>query len=248
MTITRLSEEDVRRFADSPEIDMDLQIGKVENEQEDEQYVIVASGRIGIVYDEALSAEMDRHWEYIGAPARIAPDEHATRIEEWKNSLPLGKPLRPINPSEVFRALGFIHLGPRFPLPPLWPRPAYIYGHLPFHGRCSGTDSYYRYEQFPTSVRIDQRNQRITKSDTYAIPLSERDFTPTGLSAVARLALPLLLPACWRWELQPVQNTRMYYGACVPLYGQSGGAVEVCFPDPFKNSNAIPNPTVLAIL
>ena len=110
------------------------------------------------------------------------------------------------------------------------------------------SDVFFRYEAFPTSLRIDQVNQKVTKPDTYATPFSERDFTPTGLSAVGRFALPSLDPHRWRWELQPVANTHVYYGASVPLYGQSGGAVEVMFPDPFDNTIPIPNPAVLDIL
>jgi hypothetical protein len=72
-------------------------------------------------------------------------------------------------------------------------------------------------------------------------------FTPTGLSAVGRFALPLLFPACWRYELTLPLGTRLFYGASVPLYGQSGGTVEVMFPDLFTNVGPIPPPTVLPI-
>jgi hypothetical protein len=113
---------------------------------------------------------------------------------------------------------------------------------------CGGKDVYYRYEQFSTSVRIDRMAHAVIRTDTYAAPASEKRFTPTGLSAVGRFALPSLLPACWRYELTPTPGTRIFYGASVPLYGQSGGAVEVMFPDPFQNNGAIPPPTVLPIL
>ena len=56
---------------------------------------------------------------------------------------------------------------------------------------------------------------------------------------MARYALPQLLPACWRYELRPPGNTAVHYGASVPLFGQSGGGVEVSFPSTFKNSGPI---------
>ena len=40
----------------------------------------------------------------------------------------------------------------------------------------------------------------------------------------------------------------MKYGASVPLYGQSGGGVEVMFPKGTKNRGPIANPVVLPIL
>jgi hypothetical protein len=163
---------------------------------------------------------------------------------DWVAQLPKAPPLNPVPQNQALAAL--IHLGPRGVLPAVLPRPAYVHGHLPFHGRCSGTDTCYRYEQFPTSKRIDLQNRTVAK-DTFAAPESEQPFTPTGLSAVGRFALPLVLPACWQYQLTPAQGTRIFYGASVPLYGQSGGAVEVMFPD-LTNLGAAPTRNVLPIL
>jgi hypothetical protein len=69
----------------------------------------------------------------------------------------------------------------------------------------------------------------------YGFPASELNFVPTGFAAVGRYALPDLPPACRRCEI----------GACLPLYGQAGGGVEVMFPKRFKNAVTIWPPTVL---
>jgi hypothetical protein len=56
-------------------------------------------------------------------------------------------------------------------------------------------------------------------------PASEAPFALTGFTVVARFALPNLMPACFRYELQPDAGTPVECGAAVPLYGLSGGGV-----------------------
>ncbi len=135
-------------------------------------------------------------------------------------------------------------VGP-FPSPP---QPSsWVYGHLPFAGLTAADDIFYRWEPFPVSKRIDQKKKTIAPG-TFTAPLSEVPFMPTGFSAVARLALPGLLPACFRWELRPAPKTKSRCGASVPMYGQSGGGVEVVFPTGFKNTGPISNPVILPAL
>jgi hypothetical protein len=134
-------------------------------------------------------------------------------------------------------------LGP-LPAPPA--RPASIYGHLPFGTTTASDTVIYRWEAFPTSRRITRTTGGGTiAADTYAAPASEMPFAPTGFSAVARFALPNLLPACFRWELQPLANTPIECGAAVPLYGQSGGGVEVKFPSSTTNRCPIADAVLL---
>ncbi len=128
------------------------------------------------------------------------------------------------------------------------PQPgAWTYGHLPFAGTTGANEVYYRWEPWPISRRINQ-SKRTILSGTFTAPMSEVPFMPTGFSAVARLALPQLLPACYRWEVRPPANTPMRCGASVPMFGQSGGGVEVAFPGGFKNVGPIANPVVLPAL
>ena len=90
-------------------------------------------------------------------------------------------------------------------------------------------------------------NSKVFQKDTFASPKLDASFINSGLGAVARYALPSLLPACWRYQLTPASGTTVYYGACVPQFGQSGGGVEVMFPTVFPNHGPIPKPTVLPI-
>src|SRR2546430_12451648 len=84
--------------------------------------------------------------------------------------------------------MGFI-LNPIGYLPPTLPRPAYIYGHLPFDGVTQATDVFYRCEHWLTSRRVLLRTGEIL-AGTYGFPESELDFVPTGFAAVGRYALP----------------------------------------------------------
>jgi hypothetical protein len=209
---------------------------------------VIPSGRIAIAFDDHLERELAAFREYFLDDGMDDQEMYGARTESWAGSLPTTPTLDFVPPQAAWQMLAFVPLGPRFPLPGVPYRPSYTHGHLPFHGTCGGNEKYYRYEQFPTSKRIDMKTASVIAKDTYGVPTSEVRFTPTGLSAVGRFALPLLLPACWRYELTPPLKTRLFYGASVPLYGQSGGAVEVMFPDPFKNVGPIPPALVLPIL
>jgi hypothetical protein len=242
MAIFRLSPDLVKEFAFKPEVGMSTQVGTVVD-----RIFIVASGRLAIQYDDNLQGELESFEWLVARSHGERPNIASVQMDSWLGSLTRIDTLNPMDVKDAYQMLAFIPLGPRY-VPPPPKRPMYIYGHLPFHGICDGSDVFYRYEQFSTSLRVDVTANQVTKPDTYAAPASERDFIPTGLSAVARCALPLLLPACWRYELTPAKGTRMYYGASVPLYGQSGGAVEVMFPRPFANAVQIPKPVVLPIL
>lgn len=89
---------------------------------------------------------------------------------------------------------------------------------------------------------------RTVLAGTFAFPASELPLVPSGFAAVGRYALPDLPPACTRYELHPPTNTLVDCGASVPLYGQSGGGVEVCFQHGFTNDGAIANPVLLPVM
>jgi hypothetical protein len=245
MTIYRLTSEQVDQFANEPEVVMGVHIGI----EADGTFVVVEGSRIAVRYSDDLEIQLNIFQEIVGVgrSAGHSLEEYGHRLEAWVANLPPCPPIRSMQTSAAWAVLPFVHLGPRGALAPPPHRPSYVYGHLPFKGLCGGKDIFYRYEQFPKSLRIDIANNKIIKPETYAAPASEMPFTPTGLSAVGRFALPSLLPACWRYEITPASGTWMYYGASVPLYGQSGGAVEVMFPKPFDNKGRIPSPTILPI-
>jgi len=152
--------------------------------------------------------------------------------------------VRYVSPTDPF-VMGFI-LNPPGYLPPAPPRPGYIYGHLPFSGVTQSGDVFYRCEHWATSrrVRVWSTTNDIL-AGTYGFPKSELNFVPTGFAAVGRYALPDLPPACRRYEITPPAGYTLQCGACVPLYGQAGGGVEVMFPTTFTNAVSLPSPAVL---
>ncbi len=246
MTMWRISPKEQLLFAAKPEVAMDTQIGIIGGKE-----VAIIGCRLAIAFDQKLENDLMHRREIMGINTfKMQAEEYEFNLLQWFNSLDIAPVISLVEDREEARIImGMIRHGSRPGAVTSTPaRPTHIYGHLPHQARCDGSDVFYRYEAFPTSLRIDQVNQKVTKPDTYAAPFSEKDFTPTGLSAVGRFALPSLDPHRWRWELQPVAHTLVYYGASVPLYGQAGGAVEVMLPDPFDNLVPIPNPTVLDIL
>jgi hypothetical protein len=224
---------------------MDIQFGiNASNE-----YVLIVSGRLALTIDDELVPQMNRYQNLVTAGDRPTLREQTLReqMDEWISGLPESGPIRPIPFDEALTVRGFIHLGPIGPLTaPVFPDPDTVYGHLPLHGLCSGKEVFYRYEHYPTSIRINQINGKVVPK-TYATPMSELPLVPTGLAAVARYALKSLLPARWRYELRPGIGIPIRYGASVPMHGQSGGGVEVMFPKPFDNVGPIANPVVLPI-
>lgn len=234
----KLSMENRRRMADAPEVAMDIQIG-----QRAADFVLIIGGRITVRIDQGIVPQLARLAEMM---PRDKPESY-DGIEKWTEELPEAPFIEPVATDQALGILGFLHLGPIAPLPSPPPWPGSVYGHLPFHGICSGSEVFYRYEHYPNSLRIDKTTGDI-KPDTFAAPALELDYVNSGLGAVARYALPSLLPACWRHELHPPKGTAMHYGASVPLFGQSGGGVEVMFPYNFKNAVVpVPAPYVLPI-
>jgi hypothetical protein len=242
MTITRLSDDDQTEMAKHPELAMGIQVA-----ERQDGYVVVVNDRVVIKYGPEIVGELDnlnKRFAELSRSRKLGDTQDL--IVDWINGLNLSKPVKPVQRDVAFSFLGFIHLGPIVPLPPAPPAPPAsppppappaIYGHLPFHGIASGNDRFYRYECYPTSRRIVGKT---VAGGTFAVPELDAHFINSGLGAVARYALPSLLPACWKHELIPPSSTLVHYGASVPLYGQSGGGVEVFFPNGFTAAANIP--------
>lgn len=242
MSIAKLTPEDSEKMDALPEVAMNIQIART-----DDEYAIIVAGRIAIKYDEAIISELARLNELMRSPER-GLENYSQNLEHWTSGLQPSGRLTPVTVEEALSVLGFIHLGPRFPFRPVPSLPTVVYGHLPFHGISSGTDVYYRYEPYPTSRRIDRLQGKVILANTFASPELDAAYVNSGLGVVARYALPQLLPARWKYRLKPPVGTLVHYGASVPLYGQSGGGVEVSFPKPFANSGPIPRPHILPIM
>jgi hypothetical protein len=248
MLLLRLREADQREFGRVTEVAMDFHLAQSPREE----FYLVIGGRVCIILNESTFVEPDE--QFFGQPwlSRSMPSqERVTAFENWLGRLDDAPNLGAASPAQAWRSFwnAFSPVTPHIPLPPPPARPSSIYGHLPFSTTTYPETIIYRWEAFPTSRRIDRTpNPPIIAADTYAAPASEAPFALTGFAAVARFALPNLLPACFRWELQPVAGTKLECGASVPLYGQSGGGVELKFTTLTKNRCPIADPIVLPAL
>ena len=250
MRLFRVTNPDI--FDGTREEAMDVHFAAAANSDGGPLYVVVG-GRVAIDVSDGVPIDsyLDRSW----LKSDIPFETRESLFGEWLRELP---PLRlePKSSDQFIRRVMIWHeanregppvfayiVGPFLPLPPPPLPPSSIYGHLPFGAMTANDSVIYRWEAFPTSRRIDRTAMTIAR-DTYAAPSSEIPFAPTGFGAVARFALPSLLPACFRWELQPVP-TLIECGASVPLHGQSGGGVEVRFPKLTTNRCPFANPVLL---
>lgn len=260
MKLYRLPKRSRTEFSEAPETRMGIQAVWLEGSPG----IVIASQILAVLRDEffqpgrAQGTDRDRDpfgdFFYYHRAARVRESlvsgrSLETQFEDWLASLPEApEGSLPVNPvtsaSSAAQILAYFTLGPIAALHSPPARPPYVYGHLPFQGVCTEGDVFYRFESSPTGWRIDQKAGMVA-GGTFGCPPSELPLIPTGLAAVARYALPSVLPARWRYEIRPEPGTRFFYGASVPLYGQSGGGVEVMFPDAFQNVGPIANPVVM---
>lgn len=249
MQLFRISQDDQAWLSANPETAMGLQVvGGARDTYED--WVLAFGGRVGAFARELLPGGREREpLDYL-RESWLSPRAHHLEksqqvlFDEWLGRL--GEIERPLRRDRIVSFMEFklFPIGP-FPRPP---QPDHwTYGHLPFICSTGPNDVYYRWEPWPTSNRIDQAAGVIAPG-TFTAPMSEIPFMPTGFSAVARLALPGLLPACFRWEVRPPPETLARCGASVPMFGQSGGGVEVAFQAGFHNIGPIANPVMLSAL
>jgi hypothetical protein len=242
MPILRVLEEASNELAQIPEAAMGLQVAQI-----GDSAVLVIGGQIAILPDAGLSEQFQDLFERTWMRDVERLEAQISDFNDWRDSLLPTENLTWSTQQPLKAILGLILHRPIGPLPLPPPPPAYVYGHLQFRATTQANDTFYRYEPFPTSRRINQAAKTIA-ANTFAAPESEMRLTPSGFSAVARFALPSLFPARWRWELKPDAGTKLQCGASVPLYGQSGGGVEVMFVASTKTRASIPNPFVLNAL
>jgi hypothetical protein len=192
--------------------------------------------------DQRAFAQLDEMRQYQWFQPTFDRKKQEHEFLAWHHELPEAPDIELVSP-EIGRAVApYLARGVSPPAPPS-PAP---YGHLPFTVNTGSQDVFYRWEPYPVSRRVRQASRSVLPN-TYAAPQSETPYVPTGFSAVARYALPSLFPACWRWEIQP-KPTTIRCGASVPMYGQSGGGVEVMFPAGCTNRGPIANPVVIPAL
>jgi hypothetical protein len=226
---------------------MDFHLGRSNNNA----FYLVVGCRVGILLNESTFADSQSGYlKESWLSPDIAADQREVAFGKWLSSLPEAPLLKTATPAQAWQQF-WSAMSPVTPvgtLPPPPPKPS-IYGHLPFKATTLPQTVIYRWEAYPKSMRIDIKATPPTiAQDTYAAPASEAPFALTGFAAVARFALPNLMPACFRYELQPDSGTPIECGAAVPLYGQSGGGVEVKFTIKTNNRGLIAAPVILAAL
>ena len=244
MQFFRISSEESDWLTEQPETAMGYQLVGDEFASPN-SLTIVLGGQVAIIHQDLLDTGhvpvnlLQERWLLTGSLAA-----RKRGFQTWFDALqPLPYPVKGL---KVFPATA-LTFGSRTSALTA-PQPAALtYGHLPFIGVTGSAEVYYRWEPWPNSRRIT-RNPNLVAAGTFAAPESERVFMPTGFSVVARLALPGLLPACFRWELQPPANTDVHCGAGVPMFGQSGGGVEVEFTKGFQNTGPFANPIAIPAL
>lgn len=267
MTIFRLSEAQEAEFAKRPEVFSGVQLGVFRSEFP----CLVVGGLVGILFDERVWDELNGFYESTWDGWKRFPSEATIeqRYKAWLDRLERFGDISPTPSSrlEIMRIVSeYTYDNPppntdnndrpappdRIDLRPLKPeeRPQELskqYGHLPFRTTTRADEVFYRWESWPKSLRISQEKRTIAPQ-TCAAPQSEVQFCPTGFGAVGRFALPSFFPHVFRYEIQPDQNTVIYCGASVPMFGQAGGGVEVYFVNGATNRGPIANPVVLPSL
>lgn len=265
MTIYRLDGTQQKDFAKCLEAFAGGQLGVLRHNG-DPKHCLVLSGRIAIVFDSQLDAEllhfMSKTWR-VPPESPLSSPTMIQRYEDWIADRPLAQELYPLNAtrndiSQIF----FVSTLPPNVSPPTLPPPPpsrpsvapgapggrgtlpSTVGHLPFNTTSEDREVFYRWEAFPSSRRVHQSTGQVAPW-TFASPSAEVPYVATGFAAVARAALPSLFPAVFRWELQPDVGTSLLCGAVVPMHGQAGGGVEVCFYAGANNRGPIANQVII---
>lgn len=269
MGLFRLEEFQCIEFASKPEILSGVQVGYIHNDNY-WGFCLVVGGAVAAVFDKTLPSELrtfwDKTWNIIRSnkfpapikgrfrPSAFPPREDfiVALYKDWMLKLPKVGSLIHVPATSAQISLSMLSTGTPVPPPPptrpstlptLHPATSTVYGHLPFATVTQATETFYRFESWPTSRRIDTKTNSYLP-DTYANPESELPFLPTGFAAVARNALPSLFPAVFKWTLKPAPVT-VACGAIVPQFGQSGGGVEICFTSGGNDRSIIRRPQIV---
>ena len=110
--------------------------------------------------------------------------------------------------------------------------------HGSFPSKTHRNEIFFRFTAFAYDWRINHSDNSVI-SGTYATTESDASLVPSGLAAVGRYALPNRVPASYKYELRPHEDTSIYCGNSAPAFGQAGGGVEILFDAGCGSSTAI---------
>lgn len=85
---------------------------------------------------------------------------------------------------------------------------------------------------------------RSLHQGTYATTVKDISVVPSGLSAVSRYALPNPWPAIYVFTITPPEGTKIQNGTVQPAFNQSGGGVEIFFPNG-TSDNTVSDPYII---
>lgn len=244
MPLLRLSDELVDQFAKIPEAAMDLHVLHGERDANGQFLGFVIGCAILMIPDDDAREEISVLLQEGRTIWRGTSDAAIRAFEGWRTRLRSASEWLGVADARLAHMVVQRHHLVYRPLPAV---PPGLYGHLPFVGTTLANEIFYRCECWPVSRRVDLTNRKVL-AGTFAFPASELPLVPSGFAAVGRYALPDLPPACTRYELHPPSGTQVDCGASVPLFGQAGGGVEVCFRSDFVNDGAIANPILLPVM
>src|SRR6266700_2537081 len=147
MLLRRLSETQSEIFDKRPEAAMGFHFAQV-----DERLCLILSGQVLMFptteSDEKSNSFAERLWFNPGGERLSAETE--TQLLAGLD--PVREQITYLPPTHT-SVMGFI-LNPIGSLPAPPPRPAYVYGHLPFDGTTQANDVFYRCEHWLTSRRV----------------------------------------------------------------------------------------------
>lgn len=107
------------------------------------------------------------------------------------------------------------------------------------HVKLKAPRAFHRFSAFTPDRRVNHVTGDFLPG-TYASPVSELPFLPTGFAVVGRLALPNNLPASHHFEINAATGTEIDFGTVAPAFGQAGGGVEAFFSKGAKNASTLP--------
>jgi hypothetical protein len=122
--------------------------------------------------------------------------------------------------------------------------PAVTSSALVKHVVLPNTRTFHRFSAFNPDRRVDPSTGDFLPG-TYATPLSEVPFVPTGFAAVGRFALPNTSPASHHYVNQAAAGTAVSFGTVAPAFSQAGGGVEAFFPKGAVNQPPLVAPSRL---
>jgi hypothetical protein len=172
-----------------------------------------------------LSGETEERLLVISGDNYVVPETHPTYFS--LSDLVEGEPFPDLSTQEVQVTFSNLMLSrPRSGFVSLPPGYAPKAGAVALLGSVTLRSSAIFY-RFVGSAKDPRLTGATLSPNTYLTPHSDIAYANTGFAAVGRYALPLPVPASYRFQYQLLAGTQLQVGTVLPSFGQAGGGVEV---------------------